>query len=258
MKQKFSFFTLAILIAILSFSSCNSQDNSPKGLVDEFYEAYNLEDFVAIKLQANAQIADLMKDLVENHYENYGEILSWEQYKSKDFSNDNNEGVILNYKCKYKKNEDDIFVKFIITKDEDEYKIAAFTFNKNQDIIDNFDENYEKAKEIGATYYEYLLNGKFNKITELLDEERIIKPEYEDMFFGFIENRQEYFGKVTSYSINNYSTEVQENLPVFVIIYDCVTDNGEIVEELSFIKRGNEFKIIDYRYAESLDYLMNM
>ena len=257
MKIKTNVFAIAIIVAILSLSSCKTANESEK-IVNDFYEAYNYKDFKTIKNISNPQIGDLMEEFAENHYDKFGEILSWEKYNSEVFNANEKISTELYYKCKYSKTDDFLFVKFTVLEDNDEYRIDGFTYDKNQDIIDNSEENYQDAKETGITFYKYIMNNELDAIAELFDQEYIIDEGNEENFHLSINNRQDYYGNIKSYSISTFSTKVIDDLPVFIIIYDCVTDNGNLIEEISFIKRGSEFKIINYRYADSFETLQDL
>ena len=188
MKYKPIFIAVAILFAFLSFSSCNSAGgggSEEEKFVEQFYEAFNIEDFVKIKLLTHTQIADAVYELVQDHYEKYGKVETFTQYKSDSFSNDENTGVTLFYKCKYENESENIFVKFVLIEVDDEYKIANFTFNKNQDYIENIEEYYQDAKKVGITFYEYLINDNLKDISTLLDRETLIDGDYEEDFFEY-------------------------------------------------------------------------
>ena len=256
MKNRFNFLSVAILFIVLSITSCGTQKEGEK-VVDEFIVSYNLKDFEKIKQLTKSDIADLMKKFVESHYEKYGEIESYDKYKTNIFTNNQNTGVDLSYKCKYSKSDETIYIKFTVIEDGDEHKIVSFNFSQNKENIDSLESNYKKAKDVGLLYYNHLKKDKLDEITSLLDNKRIIEAGNKEAFFNFIKDRQEYYGEIKSYTIHNYTNTVTDDLPTFIIIYDCITNKGSLVEEISFIKEGDNFKIFNYRYAGTYDELIN-
>jgi len=257
MKIKFNLLAVVILFVIVSITSCGSA-NKAEEVVDVFVESYNLNDFEKIKQITMTEISELMKEFTQGHFEKYGKIESYDKYNTKIFTNDKNSGVTLSYKCKYSKSDKDIFIKFVVVKEGEGYKLASFDFNTNRDIIDNLEENYEKAKAVGTSYYLHLKTGEIDKITSLLDQKRILDAGNKEAFFKFIKDRQDYYGKITNSSIHNYTNKIVDDLPAFVIIYDCATEKGKLIEEISFVKDGDDFKIYNYRYASTLEELQNL
>ena len=250
--KKLNLLAIVSIAIVLSFSSCETVEKSEK-VVDEFYDLYIIKDFAGTKSLSSSNINSLIEEIAKNHYDAYGEIISWEKYNTEVFSNSENTGAKLYFKCKYAETDDILYEKFTIIEDGDEYKIAGFIFDKNKDIIDNEEENYLNAKNIGKQYYEYLINDELDNISSLMDNKFIIDAGNEESFYTFINNRQDYYGNIISFSVNKYVTNTIDEQPVFIIVYDCITEHGSLVEELSIIKRNDEFKIYNYRYSDTFE-----
>ena len=273
MKHKSKFLSIVILFAFLIFASCTqttetktkttfTNNNNTKGeekaetIVKDFFEAYNNHDFDKITTFYHKDMLVPLDNILKKLSQNLGKIKSFEKYNFKQVTLDGEAGIELYYKCKYENFENNIYVNLFFLTEDDENKIAGFTYNENKDIIDNYNDYLAKVEQTAKKLHDYLKNNNINEINTLLDEESVINAGYAEGFLESFQELQNNYVKANCSIYNNQAKTMVDGIQSFVLIYKCIkNDNSEFYEKLLLLKRGNDYKIAAYKIEKSLEEL---
>ena len=108
-----------------------------------------------------------------------------------------------------------------------------------------------QSGKMGDQFYGYLQKNDYNSILTMLDEEALNKYSKEEWLELFI-SRNRYFGSLKSYKNTGFHTNTLNGLQIAKLNYEVDNLNGMVYEEIEFIKRGNDYKILTYQFAPDL------
>lgn len=239
MKKNLSI--LALSIISLFIVSCTGEEN---GLVEDFYKAYNTEDYSEIKIMTMPSIADLMADFVKEHYDEYGTVTSYNK-----FGFSVNDGyTILKYKCEFENKNKTIYERFSFAEHTNgELKLEGYVFSTEKWYIEQYEDFIEASRVVGEKYFDIILNDELDQLVTLLEDESL-----EEDFIEIIEQKNDYYGNVITYQSMNVSSYLYENEPYVTRTYECHTDGDfPVYEQIVFKRSGDDFYIVDYNYAGS-------
>ncbi len=114
-----------------------------------------------------------------------------------------------------------------------------------------FCSSVSQSGKIGDKFYHHLQKNDYNSIITMLDEDALkeySKEEWVDLFIS----RNRYFGHLKSYMNTGFHTNTLNGLQVTKLNYEVDNLNGLVYEEIEFVKRGNDYKILTYRFAPDL------
>ena len=255
MKHKLNFLPVLFLFAILSFTSCSSFEKDTEAVVEEFFEAYNNQDYdkiTSITYENNSLFADIMKETIN---EDYGEIESFTKYNSYKPAKYDNKGMSFFYKCKFKKTKEDIYCIIDIAEEDNEYIVIGINFDTDKDWIDSKHIYIANASTTVIEYYASLRND-IDGISKFLHKEKIIDAGFEDDFINMLHEKREYYGKIISTSkLQNSTYNLKDGTHVIEIYTECKTDSFTFYERIDLIKSKDGFKINDLAASKDLDKL---
>ena len=246
---------ILFLLSVIFLFSCTSDSSNLKKFMQQFYKTYNNQDFETIEKMGVAGIGDFFKDF----YAYFGKIENYELYKTSITSQDSLEKTELFYKCEYKSIDKPLYQKFVVIKNK-QYKILDFSYAYSEEILENKEKDYNEVQKTADKYYQLLQNDDWEQLIQIFDKQFVIDSGYTEIFITTIKQRRDYYGKIQSHSPETFFTTPLENNTIAIdVIYYCQTDkNKNLYEALTFIKRNDGFKLINYKYSDSYQTLINM
>lgn len=113
-----------------------------------------------------------------------------------------------------------------------------------------------KSGKMGDLFYTHLQNNDYQSIISMLDEGALQKTSAKDWKQLFI-SRNRFLGKIKSYKNTAFHTNTLEGNKVSILNYEVNNTNGLGYEEIKFVKRGNDYKILNYRFSPNIAGLKN-
>ncbi len=249
MKLKTNLIFLSFTLIALLFSACsNSPETKAIKSVETFISAWNNKDL------GEMYTVYLSSTDIDELIDSLGAIDDYSLYKSDvDDAVENFIEVKLYYRCKLKNISDSLYFMFNIHNESKYFFIGSFEYNQSRDFIDNYDQNYINASAVCDVYYNYISDDNLNDIISLLDD-KTIPLDMNEYFIEFIKERQDNYGKPTSYSIYSHKTTTIDDEPAFIFVFQCETDGmyQTMYEEITLIKRNGNYKIYDDKYASTV------
>jgi len=114
-----------------------------------------------------------------------------------------------------------------------------------------FCSSVSKFGKMGDEFYTYLQEDDYSSIINLLDKDALDKYSKEEWIELFT-SRNRYFGSIKSYKNTGFHTNTSNGLQIAKLNYQVDNSNGMVYEEIEFIKRGNDYKILAYRFTPDL------
>ncbi len=242
-------FYLPVLFLISVLFGCNANDAYK--MSESFFELYNNKKFDEINPLLYTKSNDELIDLTKGIYADLGKINEFEKYSFTTKNIENTKFTSLNFKCKFEKSENEVFLKLTFVEIDNELFIKAIIYSDKQSFIDEYDSYIEKSELTVENYYRILKTDKFNDLRNLLFD-----PNIEQDFIDVILERREYYGITTSYELISTSAIILEDIPNVVQRYKCeASSNQPLYEEFWLKQKDDEFLIDDYYYAGSLETL---
>lgn len=114
-----------------------------------------------------------------------------------------------------------------------------------------FCSSVSRSGKMGDQFYSYLQNDDYNSIITMLDKDALDEYSKEEWIELFA-SRKRYFGNLKSYINTGFHTNTSNGLQITKLNYEVDNLNGLVYEEIEFIKRGNDYKILAYRFTPDL------
>ena len=232
MKMKKTTILFLSIAIIMSISSCTKKSEK---FIDSLFEAYNNKNFSEINDLAYNNTGDMMETLCEDLYESLGEVETYKKYSFNTSLNDGIKLVQLYYECEVEKMDKTVYMKFdVVDEKGEELKIKAIIYSSNKDFIDNYNDNMEKAINTVDEYYTYLEDDDDESIYDMLSEDIQNEEATVNMFFEFIVNRRDYYGRIQEREYSHSRSEFYDDKAHFIIYHNCESKDGsKFVEEIS-------------------------
>ncbi len=252
-NMKKTVFYLGIFSLLIMFIACTGNQEK---VVDEFVDAFNKEDESAMKDLFHSKIDDEMVDFAKVIKEEVGDIENHSKYAFNKSTNNGETVTQLYYECEVSETSKTVYFMFTLRDDDGTDKIASILYSTNKDYVDNYSDYKEDVLAIMEEYFDARAETDDQKTISLLDEEFTNNEEITELFLEYVEAKEEYYGKTEDHKFEFINSELVDGIPYFYAIYSCETDNRESIAEAYTLRMlDEEFKIYDYRYAESLDEL---
>ena len=250
MKHKSKFlFAVILLFSILSFTSCSNFEKEAEVKAEEFIESFNNQDFDKI-----ASFSENVLELSKKLNKSYPKLDTYSKYNTKITEEGKDKQIIFHYKCTAA-DKSDIYLEIVIKKTDNEYIVNSINFDTSKEWFENNELLLEQAEETGEAYYKFLNDDKLNNISTLLDKKLIIESGQEETFIALLENKTVSLGKIKEHKQVKILSDLMDEIPAVILIYECKTDKSTFYEELNLIKREDGFKIINYRNAKTIEEL---
>jgi len=108
-----------------------------------------------------------------------------------------------------------------------------------------------QSGKMGDEFYNYLKNNDYNSIVAMLDTEALVEYSKEEWIELFA-SRNKFFGELKSYKNIGFHTNSSKGMEITKLSYEVNNPNGLVYEEIEFVKRGDDYKILVYRFATDL------
>lgn len=108
-----------------------------------------------------------------------------------------------------------------------------------------------KSGKVGDLFYTHLQRNDFQSIIKMLDKDALKQYTAEEWKKLFI-SRNQFLGKIKSYKNTGFHTNTVEGTNVSILNYEVDNSNGLVYEEIEFVKRGNDYKILTYRFSPDI------
>jgi hypothetical protein len=103
------------------------------------------------------------------------------------------------------------------------------------------------ASEQGDTFYELIQNKQFNEVLDLLDEMALEATSKEEWIRG-LENLYSERGKIENFNKTGFNTSIENDENLVRLDYSVTYTNGVFKEQIEFIKKDHEYKIVTYKF----------
>ena len=251
MKHKLNFlFAIILLFSFFSFTSCSNFEKEAEAKAEEFIELFNNQDFDKI-----ASFSENVLESSKKLNKSYSKLDTYSKYNTKITDKGKDKQIIFHYKCTTAE-KSDIYLEIVIKKTDNEYIVNSINFDTNKEWFENHELLLEQAEETGESYYKFLNDDKLNNISTLLDKKLIIESGQEEAFIALLEYKTGLLGKIKEHKQVKILSELMDEIPAVILIYECKTDKSTFYEELNLIKREDGFKIINYKNAETIEELL--
>ena len=114
-----------------------------------------------------------------------------------------------------------------------------------------FCSSVSQSGKIGDQFYDHLQKNDYNSIIAMLDKQALNEYSQQEWIDLFI-SRNRYFGDLKSYINTGFHINTLNGLQITKLNYEVDNLNGVVYEEIEFVKRGNDYKILTYRFAPDL------
>ncbi len=111
-----------------------------------------------------------------------------------------------------------------------------------------FFSSVSRSGEQGDQFYACLKNGDYENILKLLDTEAL-KAHPKDAWIQILNSHTEQWGNLVSYANTGFHTETIDGKSITKLDYTVNNSKGTIYEHIDFIKRGSNYKILDYEFG---------
>lgn len=239
------------LITIFILSSCSKTAEQKS---EKIFKYINNENYEKLQDLSVSAYRESFKEVAKKFYDEFGEIEEFEKYDTNEgVDEDGNNIIVLKYKCKTSKGDNDVYINLSFTNNEgNENFLKSMVYSTDQIIIDNYETNYKMSSAVIEQFYDCLDNEDVDAFIKLIDNS--IKDD-EDAFELFI---NKFALRPQNKNINftyfeSYKSELIETHVICNFIYCCKLDNKtDCYEKITLIDRLDGFKIIDYSFAENI------
>jgi len=114
-----------------------------------------------------------------------------------------------------------------------------------------FCNSVSQSGKMGDQFYSLLQKNDFNSIIKMLDEDALNEYSQKEWLELFA-SRNKYLGELKSYKTTGFHKNTTSGLQITKLNYEVHNLNGIVYEEIEFIKRGNDYKILNYQFAPDL------
>ncbi len=114
-----------------------------------------------------------------------------------------------------------------------------------------FCNSVSKSGKMGDQFYTYLQKDDYKSIIKMLDKNALNEYSQKEWIELFV-SRNKYLGNLKSYKNTGFHTNTSDSLQTTKLDYEVSSLNGLVYEEIEFIKRGNDYKILNYRFTPDL------
>lgn len=104
-----------------------------------------------------------------------------------------------------------------------------------------------EATQQGEKFYDLIQNKKFDEVIDMLDK-IAMETTPEQQWLNGLENIYSQRGKIESYTKTGFNTSIENDLNLIKLEYSVTYTNGVFKEQIEFIKRDNEYKIVSYKF----------
>ncbi len=114
-----------------------------------------------------------------------------------------------------------------------------------------FCNSVTQSGKMGDQFYSHLQENDYNAIIEMLDKDAL-SAYSKDEWVELLNSRNQYLGNLKSYKNTGFHKNTSNGIEITKLNYEVNNLNGLVYEEIEFIKRGNDYKILNYRFAPDL------
>jgi len=242
---------LAVGLALTFLASCSKTTETQS---EKFFKYFNNEDYGEIESLCNAAKREFVSEMSQKYHSEFGKISEYEKYDLTEQNIDDQKHTNIFYKCRAEKDNNELFCKldFIPEGGDGDPLLVSVIMSLDKTFIDDYDENAENAKSVANDYYDRLEKGNLDGVIELFDSSLSEEDKFNE-FFGKLGDRIEEFGSAENSYYESFLGEFNDGQTVFHVIYYLTSEKNNFYEKISLVKKGSDFKIIDFNFAKNLE-----
>ena len=236
-------------IVLLLFSVIVSCQSRLQQDAEDFFKAYNNEDFRKIKSMALPEYSTEVSNLAKNIFSAYGKITEHSFILEKNIYQEHNKLSQVLFKCKTQTGK--VFymsINFFQEKSGDVPYISGFYTNENLDLLKNAEAYDQQVTKILHEFYKSVINSEYENILPLLNKD--VFPIDENQVASMIKSIESDYGHLKKYKVFSSYPVYNDGKVYFVKKIECLTDKGNHFEQIVFLKNGKKFEIYAYEAKE--------